>query len=651
MRKELLPQMARPSRRPLTFLLALALGAALLPVGGATAAPAGRINSVGIVAPAWIARSGEVAIGVRVTARGDAGTVTARLRVLDASGHVRWERTRTRTGLESATYDFSFASSASDLGLTPGVYRAEAAVRSGSAKAIERTRQLIVFDPAAPRLPVSVVVRVAATPSSVDASRSADASRTANDAMELARLSLVRPDLHLTAAVPPFLLDEWSSPTTDAVTSAAALDALRSAVAGGLPLLRGMYGEPDLSALASAPAEIERQADAGHSARDVALATDGTASVDATGFAVLSGLLPAAAGPVLHQRGVTFLLVSASSLQVEGTASVAPVRYRISLPGAGSDTTTSPSLTALVIDRALSAQLTDPSRIDTLTATLFARSASKSARFAVVLEVLVGEDGATTDSLEASLDSLLRVPWVRLVDAPAAAVGPSAGTAVLRERPVDRTPAPGTLAAAILRARTRVDALVAATEASGDTTEALKALMLAESRAWAGTDGTWAPVDGALALASVADDAAWSVLSKIKIAAPAVTLPGSSGKVPVSVVNDSDRVVTIVLDAISQQMKVRDQHITARLEPGENILSVPVALGTATSGRLDLTVRAGDLDLARATTTVKASYLDRIALLATVVLVLVGLLFYIRRKMARGAHYTEDRDDKTDIVG
>jgi hypothetical protein len=642
--------MARPLRRQTIALIALTLAVALLPAGGATAAPSGRINSVSIVAPAWIPRTGEVAIGVRVTSRGDADRVTARLRVLDSGGHIRWERTQARDGLESATYDFSFASSVSDLGLAPGVYRAEATVRSGSAKAIERARQFVVFDPSAAKLPVSIVVRVAATPASDDASQAVDAVRTAEDTSALARLSLVRPDLHLTAAIPPFLLDEWSAAATDtAAPTAAALEALRSAVAGGLPLLRGMYGEPDLASLTTASAEIERQADAGDGARHAAFASDTTASVDATGFGVLSGLVPAAAGPALSGRGVSFLLVNAASLQAEGTGSVAPVRYRVSVGSGRESAAATSSLTALVIDRALSSHLADPSRNDTLTAALFARSVSKSARFAVVLEVLVGENGVPTESLVESLDSLSRVPWIRLVDAPSAAVGPVAGNAVLRKQPVDRTPAPPGLATAIRLARTRVDGLVAATDASSESTGALKALMLAESRAWAGTDGAWTQADGALALASVADDAAWSVLSKIKVAAPAVTLPGSSGKVPVSVVNGSDRVVTIVLDAVSQEMRVRDQHIGATLEPGENILSVPVALGTATSGRLELTVRAGDLELARASTTVKASYLDRIALLSAVVLVLVGLLFYIRRKMARSAQYAEDRDDPDEI--
>ena len=51
-----------------------------------------------------------------------------------------------------------------------------------------------------------------------------------------------------------------------------------------------------------------------------------------------------------------------------------------------------------------------------------------------------------------------------------------------------------------MRARARVNAFVAATSASNDSTRAVKTLMLAESRAWAGTDGTWAQADRALSL-------------------------------------------------------------------------------------------------------------------------------------------------------
>jgi hypothetical protein len=111
-------------------------------------------------------------------------------------------------------------------------------------------------------------------------------------------------------------------------------------------------------------------------------------------------------------------------------------------------------------------------------------------------------------------------------------------------------------------------------------------------------------------------------------------LPGSEGKAPVSITNASGRTLTVRLEASSPDVRVRQAQTTVRLRPGENILSVPVILGTAPSGRLRVAVTAGGYRIAAATATVRASYQDRVVLLVTVLLILAGLLFYIRRHIA-----------------
>jgi uncharacterized protein YfaS (alpha-2-macroglobulin family) len=122
----------------------------------------------------------------------------------------------------------------------------------------------------------------------------------------------------------------------------------------------------------------------------------------------------------------------------------------------------------------------------------------------------------------------------------------------------------------------------------------------------------------------------------VTLDAPSVTLPGSEGKAPVSILNASGRTLTVHLDTTSDDVRVQRARTPVRLRPGENVLSVPVSLGTATSGHLRFAVTAGAFEIATATATVTASYQDRIVLLATVLAILAGLLFYIRRHLNRG---------------
>ena len=77
---------------------------------------------------------------------------------------------------------------------------------------------------------------------------------------------------------------------------------------------------------------------------------------------------------------------------------------------------------------------------------------------------------------------------------------------------------------------------------------------------------------------------------------------------------------------------VGDRSWTIELRPQENFFEVPVDLQNALAGQLTLAVMAGDLVLQEQTVTVQASYLDRLAIIGGIVLVLgVMLAFIIRR--------------------
>ena len=634
--------------------LVIALAAALPAVIAAPPAK-GPVKNVTIIAPRWLYLDGDLGIGVRVATRDSTRRVRTEIDLLDETGTSVWHDLQTRADLGSVTYEYSFSKSVSDLGIKPGIFTLRARVTSFGTATVERTARLIVADRSMRPVAVCLIVRVAATPSTgttVSAGLDATSQVTAADAADLGRLAELRPDLRLTLAVPPFLLEQWSvagpdgEETSTPAAGAEALDSLRRAALAGTPLLRGMFADPDLSGIATATTELGIQAARGDAAADEAFAGEAPApSVTASGFAALSGPLPARAAAVMAARGVRFA--------VTGTSSVAPARgaaatggYLVMLPvGTGSALTT---LVVLTTDRAASLALTDPAAATDLATDLFTRASSAQKVQTVVLVEAVGADGMRTAQLAEAIETLVGIPWVRFVTAPAAAASGGLPAATLKDRPEDPSPAPAGYWTEVASARARVSGLVAAAgRTDADARRALDALLLAESRAWAGPDGSWPLVDRGRALARTAAEAADAVLSKVTLDAPSVTLPGSEGKAPVSILNASGRSLVVELEATSSDVRVLRPHTTVNLRPGENVLSVPVSLGTSASGRLRFEVTAGGFRIATETAAVSASYQDRIVLLSTVLLVLAGLLFYIRRHVARGRTQRSGLEDSS----
>jgi len=645
---------ARLPKFVLIATAAVAIAAcATLPSVFAAPAAKGPVRTVAIIAPRWLYLDGELGLGVRVATHAATRRITTEIDLLDDAGISVWHDVQSRTGLGSVTYEYSFARTVSRIGIRPGVFTLRARVTSAGSTTVERTAPIIVVDRSMHPVPVCIVVRVAGTPST-DATASADADAaallSATDAADLGRLAELRPELRLTVAVPPFLLDEWGATGTGSeqtsTPGAVALDSLRRAVSAGTPLLRGMYADPDLSGIATAPADLEMQAVRGDAAVDAAFASDAPApSITATGFAALSGPLPASAAAVMAGRGVRYAVTDTSSVSPSrGAAAAAAGAYLVTLPAGPASGLT--ALAVLVADRASSRRLTDAAAATGLATDLFTRAASSQKAQTVVLVLTVGPGGTRTAQLAEAIDALIDVPWVRLVAAPAVAASPGLPAATLREPPIDPTPAPAGYWAQVASTRARVAGLLAAAgQTDADVRKALGALLLAESRAWAGSDGSWSLADRGRALADTAAATADSVLTKVTLDAPSVTLPGSEGKAPVSITNDSGRALVVDLEATSSDVRVLQPHTTVHLRPGENILSVPVSLGTASSGRLRFAVTAGGFRIATETAAVSASYQDRIVLLATVLIVLAGLLFYIRRKVARSMRQRRSGDD------
>jgi hypothetical protein len=158
--------------------------------------------------------------------------------------------------------------------------------------------------------------------------------------------------------------------------------------------------------------------------------------------------------------------------------------------------------------------------------------------------------------------------------------------------------------------------------------------LMAQSGSWAGPDLNWGSAERGRSLASAARRIAGSVLDTIELGASQITLSGTSGLVPVSIMNSSEKNLDLRISTQSRGLLVGDSlEATTHVRPQENFITVPVDLGQSLTGRLTVRVHAGDVLLDEVTVQVRASFLDRLVLVAGVLLVLVGMLLFIRRRL------------------
>ncbi len=123
-----------------------------------------------------------------------------------------------------------------------------------------------------------------------------------------------------------------------------------------------------------------------------------------------------------------------------------------------------------------------------------------------------------------------------------------------------------------------------------------------------------------------------------------MTFAGKRGEVPVSITNTTKNTLEVVVRAAASgdAQVVGSPLIKTVLRPQETFVPIPVDMRSALSSKLKVEVLAGDVVLARTTVNVQASYLDRIAIIGGIVLVLGGLLIFIVRRV-RGAETADER--------
>ena len=659
MKDDPLPTRSRHLARTTVAILALfaMLVAVASPVAAAPSSTA-KTPAAKVAAPVPVVRidlpgasvtpTGTLSFSVTTILPAAVTGLTVKTKVLTPSGAVLFQRTESRGALPVGAYAFGFSRALGPTAVREGRYRVQVQVKAGAAAVVDVAASALVVTPSKHTpVPLAVVLRVGHTPATApDGAFSVDPSTETTARAEVrafARLASSRRDLALSLAISPLLLDEWKSASDgyrsvtasgsttvprDGLTPrdcAATIDALASAVTSGtVPMLDVPFAEPDLTGLAGigGAADLRDQLDLGTNTYQVTLG-----SQPGTGTVLTADGLPAAALPVLSERRVGFILVRPSALKRSGVATVAPGVYRLK------DATA----VAVATDDHTSRLLEDPTAsADRVADALYDRLDARTTKGQpVVVVVDAGPGGtATAARLAVTLDALAASGWVTIMGVDAATGAPPLGEVTASGEGNAGGSAPAGWWTGIKGARDSAAALAAAAgPADPDARRAARETLIAESALWAGTGGSWRQAERGRAFAASPVDIAKTVLGTLKVSGSPVTLSGTIGKVPVNIHNGSDRMLNVVLTASAPRVQVPNGgRVTATLRPGDNYVTVPVDMGSTFVAKLRVGVTAGPLELSSAIVQVRASYVDRMALVGLVVLVLVGLLFYIRSR-------------------
>lgn len=623
-----------------------------------TPTPPGSVPSTLTVSvtPSATAVAVDTEFGFRAVTRlaADASYLRVRLDVNRPTGRLVFRRTQVVNGASAGEQSFSFGRELQGLGLDPGSYPVKVtavAVIDGEQLEVETADSLLVYDPKARPVAVVPLVRVSGQPLSDPAGRfvadPARFTRTREDMEALCALVLADEENRLTVAIAPLLLSEWRrisqgyelvgpegtvavpAGTETPLAYGAALDKISEALATGrLELVSLGYADPDLSDLtrAALPDDVRAQYRQGLSATFASLET-----TPSTGTVSAGGCVPAAAAEALADEKLGYCAVEAGCAK-SGTRGVGTGAYR----GPG-------ELAVLVTDPPSAAALASGTVRPVLTRAFQRQVSGRSPQpFIVVAEV--GANGQRpAESVEPLLRELREAPWARIANGRQAAAAPADRQLTLTDG--EGSGAPAGYWDQVRAGREWADAFVAAVGSADPGAETARvASLIAESATWAGPDESWTLADRGLAFASEAERAGRAVLGGITITAQEVTLAGAKGDVPVNIANPTQYTLKTQLRAVpSDSIRLAGPAaVDVTLRPQDNFVEIPVDMGSALSGTLELGIYAGELEVARQTVQVRASYLDRIAIIAAIAIGLgVALALIVRRVRATEAGVAE----------
>ncbi len=580
-----------------------------------------------------------------------ASYLQVRLQVRRPDGGLVYQRTHVSNGVAAGESSYTFGRELEGLELEPGVYPTVLSVDAdiaGSTESTEVASQLLVYGTKQAPLPIVLVARVHAEPLSDPQGRFAvdPALVTQREDVErIAQLVLSDPLTRITVAIPPVTLEEWKRitsgyntvdgravPPTDPtpLAYAATLTTLTDAIGTGrLELVSLGYSDPDLTALSAEGLadDTSAQYEAGISAVFASLET-----TPSTGTVPAGDCVPSTTLPALAENGIGYV-VTASPCARLGKKAAPTGAYFV-------DGT---RLTAIVTDEPSGAGLSSGETSEALHRS-FNRyiSAGKNPQpFAIRIDVGLAR-GNTTDTVAAAVGAFEREPWARLALGRDTLV-PGRAAAVKLEAAADRSEAPADFWYTVRSARKYAAAMLAAlgpgdpAAASADSNS-----LLAESSAWSEPLGQWGFADRGLEFANEARSVSRAILDNVSIKAMPVTLAGAKGRVPVTITNGTNRTLSVVLRTRTSGgvEVVGDDDVPTVLRPQETFVEIPVDMKSAISGKLRVEVLAGDLAIAHSTVEVHASYLDRLAIVGGIVLVLGIMLAFIITRVRRA-----DRSD------
>jgi hypothetical protein len=638
------PRAATAAAVLLALLTALALG----PHALATSSSSVKSTAISLEQSATaIPTNGKFGFTGVVHLAEKASDLQARLQVHLPSGKIVFQRTKYETELTPGNHRYGFSRELDGLNLKAGSYPVAFSVKAtvnGDRIETETVGWLRIYDPK--RAPVRTVLlaKVHSRPLVDSSGRFAvdpatpDALRTQEQIDRISALVSADASAAVTLSVPPALLEQWKRISTTGYTLASgtvvpatdptslkytsALGHLQSALSTGrLELLTSGYSDPNLADLASnkMAEDVDAQYDAGLSACFASISA--TPSV---GTAPAGGCVPADMQSRLITAGVSYTFADAHAARIGKRT-----------PVSGAYPCADSKMTALVVDAISSGEL-ESGESSAVVAHTIERQAAHSGQPVILridLDETVADATATVGFAIATLDAL---PWTRTVLGKDVQVPKKAGA--VKIVPTATSGAPAGYWNTVRAGRQSAEGLLAALSASdAKATTADTNSLLSQADAWSEPRGSWRLAGSGLELARAATRSGKEVFSAVSISVQSITLASSTGQIPITIRNNSNKTlnVTVLAKTGGGARVIGDRVIKATLPPQETFLQIPVDLQSTLRGRLSVQVLAGPVVVTKQSAVISRSYLDRLALIGTVILVLGGMLMWIVLRVRR----------------
>ena len=643
----------------------LALALAALAHGALAAQQADPSSDMGVAvslvqSAAAVPVGGTMGFAAVIRLPAGASSAQVRLQVRSIGGRLIYQRTQYAQTSQEGTHTFAFNRPLEGLSMDPGTYPVTLSLSvdvQGSTVDTEVADAVRVYDPSKPLVPVVLLAKVHSRPLggpsgnwAVDPA-SPVATRAREEVDSIAALVSADPLARVSLAVTPVILEEWRQlassgytlasgtvvPPTNPVPTAygSTLTHLQQGLATGrLELATQGYSDPSLADLAvnKLTPDSATQYDAGLSAMFASLETTPSACTAPAG-----GCAPAGMQAALLARHVGFAFVEAESTRIAKRSGVSTGVY----PSATS------TLTALVIDARASRGMESGDASATLART-FERANADTTGQPVVLRIDLDDSVPdATATVGFALAALEGTPWTHL-ELGTQARAPK-GTKSVTFVPTATRNAPAGFWTKVRSARAHAAGMMDVLTSSDDqATSAQTNSLLAESAVWSEPSAKWALSSAGLAHADAALKTANSVFDAIKISAPSLRLSGQTGKVPVTIQNNSKKTLNVVVVPITTGgMTISGSRaIPVKLPPSDTLVEIPIDMQSVLFGKLTVQVMAGTVVIAKQTVSVSRSYLDRIATVGGIVVLLGGMLVWIVLRVRRSPDVYDDEDEE-----